>query len=485
MKKFLLLVAALLFFNIIVSGDSEQTNYFALYFNGSRCGYDIQTRKVDGERVISTDHMVLELERMGTPVKIDVEERAIETIDGRPLSFKSTQKISTMTMSVEGDITPDGKMRIRVTNAGNTQELVQDFPKGAVMTEGLSLIFKRHGLKKGTNYTADLFSPSELAARKFSFNVGERKQVDLLGRVLELIEIKGECLLPESGSVMFTYYIDDDFNSQKMITPLAGMNIEVIACSREFALSKLTVTEMVDTMVIRSPAAINNPEKAISITYKLKPIKEDASFRFPETDNQRVLKLPDGSVQVTVKPVNGERAHKFPYTGDDPAILKALQSTQFIQKDHPLIKELCQKSVQGKKNALDAAYAIETFVSGYIEEKNLSVGYASALEVAKSRQGDCTEHAVLTAALARAAGIPARVVMGIVHVEDRLFMGHAWTEAYIGDRWIGLDAALKGVRNGFDAAHIALSIGNGDAGNFFGIMNNLGNFTIEDIKITK
>lgn len=485
MRKFLLLIAALLFFHSFASGDTDQTNYFALYFNGSRCGYDIQTRKVDGERVISTDNIVLELERMGTPIKIDVKERAIETIDGRPLSFKATQKISTMDMSVEGDITPDGKMRIRVTNAGNTQELVQDFPKGAVMTEGLTLLFKRQGLKKGTTYSADLFSPSNLTAMKFTFNVGDKRQVDLLGRVVELVEIKGEYFLPESGSALFTYYVDDNFNSQKMIMPLAGMNIEVIACSREFALSKLTVAEMVDSMVVRSPVAVDDPETAKAITYTLKPIKEDASFRFPETDNQQVSKLPDGSVRVTVKPVKGERSHKFPYAGNDPAILRALQGTQYIQTNHPLIKELSLKCTQDKDSALDAALAIESFVSGYIEEKNLSVGYASALEVAKSRQGDCTEHAVLTAALCRAAGIPARVIMGIVHVEDGLFMGHAWTEAYIGNKWIGLDAALKDARDGFDAGHITLSIGNGDAGDFFGVMNNLGNFTIQDVKIVK
>jgi hypothetical protein len=484
-KKFLSLIAAILFFlNAPLFGEGQQTNYFALYFNDSRCGYDIQTRKIEGEKVINTDNMVLEVDRMGTPIKLDVSETTIETLDGKPIGFKATQKISTMDMSVEGNIASDGKMKIRVTNAGNTQELVQDFPKGAVMTEGLSLIFKRHGLRKDTSYSADLFSPSNLMAMKFSFTVGERKQIDLLGRVVELVEIKGEYFLPESGSTLFTYYVDDDFNSQKMIMPIAGMNIEVIACSKDFAMSKLTVAEMVDTMVVRSPVPINNPENALEITYTLKPIKADASFRFPETDNQKVSKLSDGSVRVSVKPVKGERSYEFPYTGNDTVILKALQSTQYIQADHPLIKALSQKCTQGKKSALDAALEIESFVSGYIDDKNLSVGYASALEVAKSRQGDCTEHAVLTAALCRAAGIPARVVMGIVYAQDGLFMGHAWTEAYIGNKWIGLDAALKDARNGFDAGHITLSIGNGDAGDFFGIMNNLGNFTIQDVEVT-
>jgi len=84
----------------------------------------------------------------------------------------------------------------------------------------------------------------------------------------------------------------------------------------------------------------------------------------------------------------------------------------------------------------------------YMVNKGLSVGYASAVEVAESRQGDCTEYAVLSAALCRAVGIPSRVVMGIAYIEkymemENRFGGHAWTEAYVGDKWVGIDAAFK------------------------------------------
>ena len=39
-------------------------------------------------------------------------------------------------------------------------------------------------------------------------------------------------------------------------------------------------------------------------------------------------------------------------------------------------------------------------------EKDLSVGFATAADVARTAQGDCTEHAVLLAALLRASDIP-------------------------------------------------------------------------------
>lgn len=483
MKKTLFILAVLLFFlSIPVFADEPMAEYYALYLNGSRCGYTVQTRQVDGDKVINTENMLFELERMGTSIKLEITETTIEAVDGRPMGFSSSQKVATMDMSVEGNISPDGKMKIKITNAGSSTELNQDYPKDAVMTEGLLRIFKEHGLEPGTSYSVDLFSPSNMKAIKMSFHVGEKKQIDLLGRVVELIEIKGEYSVPEAGSTSFTYYVDEDYNSQKMIMPLAGMNVEMVACSKSFALSKLEAAELIEAMVVKSPKVIKNLESINEITYTLKKIKADSELFFPETDNQKVAVMPGNRIRLTVRPVHGSRDIKYPYNGNDPEILKALESTQYLQVNHPEIIALAEKSTKGKKNALDAALAVEAFVSGYIDDKNLSVGYASALEVAKSRQGDCTEHAVLTAALCRAAGIPARVIMGIVYAKDDIFMGHAWTEAYIGDKWIGLDAALKDVRNGYGAAHITLAIGNGDAGDFFGMTSNIGKFTIENIK---
>ena len=59
---------------------------------------------------------------------------------------------------------------------------------------------------------------------------------------------------------------------------------------------------------------------------------------------------------------------------------------------------------EGKSDA-ERMRELEKFVFGYIDKKSLNVGYASALETARTRQGDCTEHALLLAALGRARGI--------------------------------------------------------------------------------
>ena len=94
-----------------------------------------------------------------------------------------------------------------------------------------------------------------------------------------------------------------------------------------------------------------------------------------------------------------------------------------------------------------------------IQAKNFGQGFASAADVAKSLEGDCTEHSVLVAALCRAAGIPARVAFGLVYsARDKGFAFHMWNEAWVAGRWIPLDATLG--LGGIGAAHIKLTHSN-------------------------
>ncbi len=474
---------------ITSSISAKENKYFALYLENSRCGYAVQTREVKGKKIINKEKISLELSRMGTPIKLTVAETTIESPSGRPLGFKLEQDMAMMKMTIEGHIRPNGIIDIETTNAGNTVKTESIYPQGALMSVGLDILCKKHGLEQGTTYSADVFSPSLMQAQKTTFNVGKRERVDLLGRVVELVEITGNFEGPGAGKTSFTTYVDNDYVAQKMIIPMVGMNIVMIACAEEFAKSGLEAKEMISGMILKSPEKIYDVNSVKMIKYTVNPNISNKELHFPNTDNQQVEVLDDGRVSLIVKPVTGDPEAFFPYNGSDPQINKALENTPFLQAAHPEIISLAKESVKGKRNALEAAKAVEAFVAKYIDSKDLSVGFASALEVARNRQGDCSEHAVLTAALCRAAGIPAQVVFGVAYVDDFFgsgycFGGHAWTRAYIGDKWIGLDASFKGAGlEGYDAGHIALAISNGEPGDFFGMASFLGDFSIEKIEI--
>ncbi|MDX1968726.1 MAG: transglutaminase-like domain-containing protein, partial [Planctomycetaceae bacterium] len=101
------------------------------------------------------------------------------------------------------------------------------------------------------------------------------------------------------------------------------------------------------------------------------------------------------------------------------------------------------------------AKAMESYVRTNLKNKNFSTALASAGEVARNLEGDCTEHAVLLAAMLRAKGIPSRVAVGLVYIEGpSAFGGHMWTEARLNDQWVPIDGTLG--RGGIGATHIKL-----------------------------
>jgi len=467
-----------------------ELDYFAVFMEGKKVGYAIQTRVVTGTTVTTTENVSITISRAQLPVTMNMTEVSIETTEGKPVGFKSVQDLGLMTMEIEGEVTDQSKINLKTTSMGSTQTQTIDWPAGAVMAEGLRLMTLKKGLKAGTVYSVKLFSPGMLQALDAQIRIGTKKNVDLLGRVVALTEITSDANLPGAGHIVTTSYVDDELRAQKTVMPVAGMHVEMVACEKEVALSENEPLDLIDKMFIPSPRPLDSVSSAESITYYLTPTAPPGDFKIPTTDNQTVRRQQE-TVIVTVKPVAAPAKAALGYKGTDKQILEALEPTRFLQSDRREIIDLARKAVGRTTDASKAARKIEAFVADYIENKSLSVGYASAAEVAASRQGDCSEFAVLTAAMCRAVGIPAQVVAGLAYVKDFAgvrdqFGGHAWAQAYIGDKWVGLDAAFKSAGlGGYDAGHIALSVGNGDPEDFFNLITSLGRFKIDKVIVKR
>ena len=485
----------LIFCGRLFGADGE--NYFALFMDGKKVGYAVNSRQVGNGRVKTTVTVNMTVSRGATPLTVNMTETSVETEKGEPLSFEAVQQMSFLTMKVSGSVEPNGF----VTVARGSVVSRERWPDGALMSEGLRLLEKEKGLKKGTGYKARVFSPSVVQALDAEITVGDRQKVDLLGRVVELTEVRTKMEMPMAGLVENVDYVDDNLDVQKIITPVMGMKIEMVACPKEFATSPPEVFDVIDKMFVKAPQPIDDVGGAESVTYYLSP-KSDANApgksaagdiirleSIPSTDNQTVTKAEGGRVIVKVKPVVMPKGASFPYKGKDEKILDALKPGGFVQSDDQRIIKLARQAVGDTKDAAEAVRRIEAFVADYIENRTLSVGYASAVEVAESRQGDCTEFAVLAAALCRAAGIPAQVVVGVAYVKEwgtieSSFGGHAWVQAYIGDKWVGLDSSFKKAgRGGFDAGHIALAVGSGNPEDFFRLVNTFGQFKIDRVEV--
>jgi hypothetical protein len=476
-----------------------ETEYYAVFVEGKKAGHGIRSRLVADGKVTSTEMVSITLSRGNIPMTMTMTETGIETVTGKPLGFESVQDYGMMAMKTVGTVSEDGTVTMTTVGMGEQMKDSIEWPSGAVMAEGLHLFQKKKGLKEGLKYVVNVFSPQMREAIDVQISVGPKRNVDLLGRVVALTEVISTINTPTTGEIVSTEYVDEDFRTQKAVTPVMNMVIETIACAKEFALGENDVPELINKMFVASPAPLEDVNSAESIVYYLSPLPEVNDLNLPSSDNQSVRRGKEGRLILTVKPAVAPAGAAFPYKGKDKKILAALKPSRFVQSNDKRIVALARKAVGDTKDASEAVKRIEAFVAKYISNKSLSVGYASAAEVAASRQGDCTEFAVLTAAMCRAVGIPAQVVTGLAYIKNfagikNSFGCHAWTQAYVGGdpasagggRWVGLDSAFKSSKlGGYDAGHIALAVGNGEPAGFLGLVTTLGRFKIERVVVNK
>jgi hypothetical protein len=149
-----------------------------------------------------------------------------------------------------------------------------------------------------------------------------------------------------------------------------------------------------------------------------------------------------------------------------------LAAGPFIQSDHPEIIKAAGGAVMSAHRPLSKAKRLVKWVHDTIEKRPV-LSVPTALETLRQGAGDCNEHAVLLAALARAAGIPARVEAGLVYMDGRFYY-HAWNSLYLG-RWITADALMNQLPA--DVTHIRLV--RGAAADQADILGAIGQITIQ------
>ncbi|HNV74487.1 MAG TPA: transglutaminase-like domain-containing protein [Gemmatimonadaceae bacterium] len=133
---------------------------------------------------------------------------------------------------------------------------------------------------------------------------------------------------------------------------------------------------------------------------------------------------------------------------------RELRAEPLLEVEHPAIVALA-KRLKGRDAMADAVtQRLMTWVHDSLA-KEPSVTLPSAVATLRSRAGDCNEHAQLFVALARAVGIPARTISGVVAIDGKFYY-HAWAEVML-QRWVGVDPTLGQFPT--DASHLRLLTG--------------------------
>lgn len=228
----------------------------------------------------------------------------------------------------------------------------------------------------------------------------------------------------------------------------------------EIAKKKELVQDMLLQAVVAVPRPIPSPESQAQLTLTMAGF--DDAFLPPASARQQVLKTPQGTrlvlrrdAPIGAVPLTGAAAADAP---PEPAeVAEARRASPFIQSDAPEIVAFARRALGPTRDTADAVARLVRATAGHLRAEYVPA-FSNALEALHSARGDCTEHSVLFVALARAAGIPARPVVGVAYWPPGHGLGwHAWAEVWVDGRWIAVDPTWR--QPLADATHIKLADG--------------------------
>lgn len=464
-------------------GEVERELWYLDSVMGERVGYErilIRRGKGDGTAYREVEGETrLSVTQQGTPVEVTIRYRSRETSDGRPRDFTvELFQGKTLTRSV-GRVVGQ-QLVVETEVSGRTARHAVPIASDCRGFLGVQDSLWESPLRVGEErHLTTLFAGIHGVCSAHLKAEGE-ETVELPGGRSRLVRVAATFELPEGQKLQGTLWIDNEglirkqeIDSPPMTSVLANRD-EVLKTHAGVALDLVRD--------IRIPArAPKNLAKAVRAIYLLSAPAVDLSEVLSEDGNQKVFPRHNGTWELVVEP---RRLHARAINCGDQATPADLGPSLWIQADAPEIQALA-KSLTHENDGLQAvALTLERYVFQTIKNRGYNHTFLSALDVLQTREGDCTEHAVLLAALARASNIPARVAVGLIHQQDAFYY-HMWTEVLIDGCWIGLDGTRG--NGGITPEYIKLgqsALAGPDAmAAFLPVMKVLGRMKIEVLRV--
>jgi transglutaminase-like putative cysteine protease len=424
-------------------GGSAQ--WKGVYYRGEKIGFSVsQTLPTEDGYEMQEDGR-LQIALMGAPMaaRIRTVARMDKAFSLRSFSFS----LDPGTGPTEIAGTLDGtRLRLDVKTPSGTRSETRDLPEPPSLPLNLPRRLAAAGLEAGTKLTLSVFDPATLRNAPMTVEVEAREVVRVAGRPVPAFRVRTTLV-----GLTSTSWVTDLGDVVKEESP---MGLVVVKETRERA-TALAVTEEARVDMIRAAAVVPDPPRRIDDPSTVALLR----VRLEGVD------LLDADVQGAGQTVSGQvlevrDLHTLEPGPPDPEAERHRAPEPLIESDAPEIAAEARTAVAGLSDPRERAERLVRHVNALLEKKP-TVSLPSALEVLRTRVGDCNEHTALYVALARALGLPARVAVGLVHLQGAFYY-HAWPEVYIESPprrglWLPVDPTL----NQFpaDATHLRLARG--------------------------
>jgi len=444
---------------------SEQRIFYRVSIGGAPAGRLETVESHTADLRTTAFDLELEFERAGLGQGLGMSSRFVETKDGVPVEAWSQQRLGSTPVETTYRFTAEG---VEIESRQGESTFHRTLPKRSgwlppAAAEDATTRAMAAALAGGPQVFKVTSMDPLLGAEPMTTTwelEAQGEELVLDGRRFRTSRWRQtQDLAPQVPSVV---WLDAEGELRRTRTEMAGMDMLI-----EWTASEPKLGEA-GAAAGGSPAGVARPEVMVQTFLRPDhPLAEARSLRRAVYELRgKDLNLPEVGYQRVEKTVQGLRlivdmASPREENLSAEALAPYLRPSVYINHENAKVRELHQRALaEAPKGEGPAARAerLRRFVGRYLVSKDLRSVLATASEVAENASGDCTEHAVLLAALLRAEGIPSRVVFGLIYVdsfagEREIFGYHMWTQAYLSGRFVDLDATLA---QPFDAAHISL-----------------------------
>lgn len=438
----------------------------AAYLDGAKMGYQhltVERIERDGQKIFHTSKLLhLTLKRYDAVVTQRMLMTTDETPEGKVVAVSFTHFLDkdrkiVQNGRVEGD-------KLIVTTPTDPDGKAQPWKDGVIGYYGQELLFRTRKVKAGDRFRFLDYQLPLLTAVPQQVVVKDDEETDMLVAKMEGDETKAERvkkrllraeILPQKVAVG-----EHSIALPKMLLWLDDKRLVVRSESNVPGLGRMTLYRTSRTLAEKEGAApalladlglksfipldriIERPHEASEIVYRI-AVKDDddPTTTFARDKRQSVENVNGSTFDLRIRPI------REPAEVENPGKVKEefLKSSYFLDSANEKVREQAARAIGDETDPWQKARRIEKWVHEHMKG-NAEVNFSPASQVLRDLQGDCRQHAMLTAALCRAASVPARTAVGLVYVTDRegkpMLAFHMWTEVWIKGQWLMLDATL-------------------------------------------
>lgn len=419
----------------------------------------------------------LDLPLFGKLADLRIDGEGFRDNAGKHTDFDFAMRSAGQEFRAEGTL-ENGKLDARLHVADSVTPFKYDLGDQVLFASGAAG-FDLPPLHPGEEMYMDAFNPMTMKLDKARITCDRQETIKINGE-----DVVANVLETSLGAVKTQAWVSDSQEVLRVVTPF-GFTLQKVSPDEIFHRSqpvKEAAAEHSAPKMAKAAAEAAKPDMvqrmAIHVEGDL-PARGTEHLRIRLGGVAEEVMPPSEPLQQRTGDVYDLRAATPPAdndrdTLDDAARAENLASDAMVNAQHPEIQKAAADITAGASTDWDKANKIYSWVYTTLEKTSV-LSIPAALDVLHQKQGDCNEHTVLFVALARAAGIPSRIAVGLVYSDEVGGFGyHAWPEVFVG-KWIPMDPTLG--QPIADATH--LKITNGGLGQWGRLMGYIGQAKIE------